>query len=597
MNSDSADTHDKTAKREEKIRAEQARLFFRQLPLSTIVGYIAAIIYTISFRQETDNLVLLSLLVFLSITTAVSLWLYRCFKQHELDNKKTVQLCQYNVVVLFFSALVWSILLCWVYDPNVPQNAYFIMFSCIGFLVGAAPLLSNFSPSYLVYAPTFSTPLILTWVTGDNTQYQMIGVLVFAVLILMLFFSYWLNRTWRNSINLQFDNLDLVESLQIQKNAADQANMAKSKFLAAASHDLRQPLHALSLFTAVLDEAVEQPKIRHVVGQITMSVKALESLFNALLDISKLDAGVLKPEKKPFELQAMFTKLANDYGAQAREKGIDLVWPRCSHTLFTDANLLEQILRNYISNAIRYTNSGRVEISCDSDDSTSIKINVTDTGMGISKQEQQAIFDEFYQLGNPERERSKGLGLGLAIVQRTANLLGHPISVQSTFGKGSTFSIRVSRSTAKATADIPPLDSHININPVGTIKPVILVIDDEMSVRQGTQALLELWGCEVLTASDKAEALTKLKQENQIPDGIIADYRLREQQTGVDAIYAIHKECNQEMPALIITGDIDSNRLLEINKSGFQVLHKPVATLKLRTFIDHIRIQQNAFQA
>lgn len=591
MEGGSAHVNDKMLQREEKGRAEQVRLLFRQLPPSIIINYITIVIFIILFKKEAGNSILFVIAALLSISSAVPCWLYQRFKRHELNNKKIIQLCRYYAVNLFFTALLWSLFFHWIYDPQNPQNAYFIIFSCAAFLIGAAPILSNYFPSYLAYAPTFSVPLIITWVTSETTQYQVIGGLMFAFLIHMLIFSYWLNKTWRNSIHLQFENLDLVESLQIQKNAADQANMAKSKFLAAASHDLRQPLHALSLFTSVLNEMTEQPEIRHVVGQITMSATALESLFNALLDISKLDAGVLQPEKTPCDLQALFTKLANEYEPQARKKGLEFLWPHRPYTLFTDVNLLEQILRNYISNAIRYTNAGRIKISCDEEDTASIKINVTDTGVGISPHEQKAIFDEFYQLGNPERERSKGLGLGLAIVQRTAILLGHPINVQSTLGEGSTFSITVTRSTSNVTPDILLPAPHINNTPIDIAEPVILVIDDEASIRQGTQELLELWGCNVLTATDKAEALEKLKQKNQIPNGIIADYRLREQQTGVDAIYVIHAEYNKDIPTLIMTGDIATENLRELNKSGFQVLHKPVATLKLRTFIDHIKMQ------
>jgi len=529
--------------------------------------------------------------VLLVISTTIHTWEYYLFNKSSPDDHATLKWGWYFSANSVFIALLWSFMLYWIFDPDSTQNAYLVMFICACFIISSAPILSSFFPAYLLFAVTFSLPLIIIWITSDNSQYQLIGILELVELILMITFSYWINRTWRKSINLQFENLDLVESLQVQKNAADQANMAKSRFLAAASHDLRQPLHALTLFTAVLDEAVEQPKIRRVIGQINMSVKALENLFNALLDISQLDAGVLKPEKTNFDLQALFSKLANDYGPQARKKSVDLLCCSCPYTLYTDESLLEQILRNYISNAIRYTDAGAVEVSCDVD-TTSIRINVTDTGVGIPEHEQQAIFDEFYQLDNPERDRSKGLGLGLAIVQRTAKLLGHTISVQSKPGEGSTFTITVARSTVDTASDALPPTDHMDNKQINKTRPMVLVIDDEASVRQGTQDLLELWGCKVLTATDKTEALAVLRQKNQMPDGIIADYRLREQQTGVEAIHAIHTEYNKDIPALIVTGDIATEHLLEVNKSGFQVLHKPVAPLKLRTFVHQIQMRQ-----
>jgi len=328
-----------------------------------------------------------------------------------------------------------------------------------------------------------------------------------------------------------------------------------------------------------------------VVDQISASVHALKSLFNALLDISRLDAGVMQVEKADFNLQPMFEKLANDFDPQASEKGLSLSWPTCSYAIHSDQNLCEQILRNYIANAIRYSNDGEVHIRCEAEAGL-VCIQVVDTGIGIAEEDQQAIFEEFHQLNNPERDRSKGLGLGLAIVQRTAKLLGHRVGLESRLGKGSIFSICIERAIESQTAAVA--ETGVDINVLLTNKVLIMVIDDERSVREGTQSLLQAWGCEVMTAADEQEVMSKLKQKNQAPDGIIADYRLRDNQTGIEVIHAIQKKYKHDIPTLIVTGDTAVEHLREVNSSGFQVLHKPVPAVKLRTFLRNVQLISEA---
>ena len=404
----------------------------------------------------------------------------------------------------------------------------------------------------------------------------------------LLYFGSNINRAVTLSLRLRFENIDLVAQLKKRNSEADQVNIDKSKFLAAASHDLRQPLHALMLFTSVLDESIRYPKIRRVVDQIKASVGALQNLFNALLDISRLDAGVMKVVTSDFNLQPLLKKLANDFIPQAKAKGLALYCPDCPYAVHTDLHLLEQILRNYMSNAVRYTDDGEVRITCDAREGK-ITLSVNDTGLGIHEEEQDVIFEEFHQLHNPERDRSKGLGLGLAIVQRSANLLGHGIGVVSQPGIGSTFSITVDQADRVEQINAVAPEHKDAISP--SKSPLVVVIDDEASVREGMHELLELWNYTVITAADKDEAIAQLQQQDRAPDGIIADYRLRENHTGVEAIHALRAEYNAVIPALIVTGDIAPERLREVNDSGLQMLHKPVVPGKLRAFLRHVHFQ------
>lgn len=383
------------------------------------------------------------------------------------------------------------------------------------------------------------------------------------------------------SVRLREENTELVAELRKQKADLEKANIAKSKFLAAASHDLRQPLHALSLYTSVLDENIQYPKMRTVVDNINLSIKALENLFNALLDISRLDAGVLQANKMAFSLRQLFENLRNDGDPQAGEKGLTILWDVCDVCVHTDPELLEQILRNFISNAIRYTDVGEVRVSCTADDEC-VTINVADTGIGIDAHELDEIFSEFYQLQNPERDRSKGLGLGLAIVKRTAKLLGHEIGVQSELGKGSVFSICVDRAVEPSVVRSDNVLSVLE-NEGDTL--LIAVVDDEHIVREGTAALLETWGCNVITASDEAELKTKLACASRVPDGLIVDYRLREGKTGLQLLHGIKEMYQRDIPALIVTGDIAADRLRDVEQSHIPVLHKPIDAAKLRAFL------------
>lgn len=486
------------------------------------------------------------------------------------------------------TALVWGIGSVLLFPADDVEHQLLILFMLVGMGAGSVATLSNYLPAFYTYFLVSMIPITIKFYQFGDSLHFSLAVMTTAYIIALSYFARIFSRSLITSLKLRFENIDLVKQLRAQKNEADRANMAKSKFLAAASHDLRQPLHALTLFTSVLDESIKYPKVRRVVDQIKTSVDALQSLFNALLDISQLDAGVTKVEKTDFYLQPVFEKLANDFNSPASEKDLSIFWSTCAYAAHTDQTLLEQILRNYLSNAIRYTEKGEVRITCEAK-GESVVIQVIDTGIGIAEEDQQAIFEEFHQLSNPERDRSKGLGLGLAIVQRTAKLLGHAIEIESVPGIGSTFSITLEQAVITEQADVA--DSQVESDIVPLNRVLLIVIDDELSIREGTRSLLELWACDVITATDQEEAVEKLRQQNRAPDGIIVDYRLRENRTGIEAINAIHAEYDINILALIMTGDIAVDRLREVNSSGFQVLHKPIAPAKMRAFLRKVQLR------
>ena len=383
------------------------------------------------------------------------------------------------------------------------------------------------------------------------------------------------------TIRLQFEKIALAESLQQQKELAEQASLAKTHFLAAASHDLRQPLHALGLFVTALQQRAGGSGLEALAGRIAGSVGALEGLLNALLDVSRLDAGVLQPQRGPVALHGLLDRLAAEFAPLAQAKG--LAW-RCEGpptVVESDPVLLETMLRNLLSNAVRYTHAGEVALLWYTQEGTTV-LQVRDTGVGIAPEHHRTVFREFVQLHNPERDRSKGLGLGLAVVERLGKLLGHALTLRSAPGRGTTFTLALPAHAAMPSAAGPSPSEALPEASADVAGAHILVIDDEAGVRDAMALLLGDWGYQVTLASSASEALARLTHP---PHAIVADYRLRDERTGAEAIAQVRGAWGNAIAALIVTGDTAPDRLREASASGYPVLHKPVPAARLRAFL------------
>lgn len=369
----------------------------------------------------------------------------------------------------------------------------------------------------------------------------------------------------------------MVQQLRQAKEQAEAANRAKTSFLAAASHDLRQPVQALVLFTAALRTRLKDHPAVLVVDRMKQSVDALQLLLESLLDISKLDAGVVGVNTQPVSLAAMISRLVGEYRGAAKRKGLALRSVPSHCLVQTDPVHMERVLRNLIENAIRYTERGSILIGC-RQRGDHIELQVMDTGIGIPKDQIESVFQEFHQLGNPGRDRAKGLGLGLSIVRRLLGLLGHELTVTSIPGRGSCFGIQLPRVTGVAAC--PAYD---RATPAAEGKAV-LIIDDEATIRQGLEVLLQDWGYGVTAAADAEEAASVVAAHG-IPDVIVADYRLQGGRTGTEAVEAIHRACGHSIPAIIITGDTAPERIAEVKRSGHIIAHKPVSGESLQRLI------------
>lgn len=369
--------------------------------------------------------------------------------------------------------------------------------------------------------------------------------------------------------------------LREAKLEAEQANLSKTKFLAAVSHDLLQPLNAARLFTSALLERPSETLVRNV----SNSLEDVENLLGTLVDISKLDAGVIKADIAPFALSELLDNLAAEYTELARSEGLELHFVGCSALVRSDIQLLARILRNLLSNALRYTYKGRVVLGCRRQHQR-LSIQVWDSGMGIAEERLEEIFQEFKRGDVQRPDQDRGLGLGLAIVEKIAGILGHRISVKSWPGKGSMFSVEVPLS-ATAPKSLPILAmSEPMLERLQGAR--VWVLDNDAAICAGMRTLLEGWGCQVITALSEQDLARQVDNYHAEADLLIADYHLDDDQNGVDAVARINGRRGRAIPALMITANYSNELKLQIRELGHTLMHKPVRPMKLKTAMSHL---------
>ena len=389
------------------------------------------------------------------------------------------------------------------------------------------------------------------------------------------------DRATRRSIALKLENDRLVSQLRAEsqralaaQEAAEKADRDKSRFLAAASHDLRQPLHAMGLFLESLQRSPLNDHQLTVLGHAHAASGAAAEMLTTLLDYSRLEAGVVKVRPDAFAVQPLLTALEQEFGVQADTAGLVYRTRETSAAAYADRSLVGLVMHNFISNALRYTAKGGVLIACRTRGKR-LALEVWDTGPGIPRSQWDNIFKEFHQLGNPERDRRKGLGLGLAIVQRLAREMNTSVEVLSQPGRGSVFRLWLDRWQGALEDDTAPAPDTVSL--VGL---KVLAIDDDEAVRLGMQSLLHSWGCQCITAESSADALECL--EDITPDIIITDFRLRHEETGKQVLQALRAYLGTSVPAIIMTGDTSPQRLRDAQSTSALLLHKPVSTGQLR---------------
>ena len=393
-----------------------------------------------------------------------------------------------------------------------------------------------------------------------------------------------LGRMGRSFNRLKKDLWEQGEGLQNAKFDAERANKAKSVFLASASHDLRQPLNAMQMYIAALQSKVKDKEILRIIEDINSVSISTARLLNALLDVSELEVGAIKPRHEIFSVNNILISIFQSYLPLAKDKELDFRIVPSSLYVRSDPALLERILGNFMSNAIRYTNKGSVLIGCRKR-GDKVSIEVWDTGCGISDDQMSLIYEDFYQVENKERDRGKGLGLGLALAKRLADSLEHTIDSKSSLGSGSCFSVSVDLAENKADKNLD--DGFMNIMNLSGAN--ILLVEDDIDVLKATKQLLESWGCKVKTARNKDEVMNLIKENPyNNPDIILADNRLPGDSSGIDITYLIQEKLQASIPCVIMTGDVERNHVQSIIDQGFPVLLKPIQPAKFRAMLSHL---------
>jgi len=491
-----------------------------------------------------------------------------------------------------FNAATWCLGAVLLFDHGGSFERTALMLIIYSFAIGSVPFMAMQTRLFLIcMAMYFGTMILLSAFHGQKHDLQMAGIW-FLLGVCTTSVAWAFRNVFSEMVKHKLQTQDLASKLRGETAAAESAqrlaetaNRAKTQFFAAASHDLRQPLHAMGLFAEALRQRNKDEEVVHLVNSINSSVDALEGLFSELLDITKIDTGAVDIEPEHFSMQELFNRIRLHFEPTAFEKGLMLSFRGEQHHALADPVLVERILRNLVSNAIRYTEDGGILVSCRLR-GDQLCLQVWDTGIGIAEKEQGRIFDEFYQThsGRPlEPHHRKGLGLGLAIVKRLADLMQAPLNLRSRVGHGTVFTLMlpVGRAPRMQRSSIPSKPAL----GVTLDRRHIVVVEDELAVLEGLQVLLKGWGATVSAFDTVAGVEAWAQTTSAQPDLLIVDYRLPEQQTGVDAIKALRARFGPDLPAIMVTGSTMTGHEADAAQYNFHLLVKPVVPTKLRAMI------------
>ncbi len=589
-------------------RVDHIRALYVQTPATLTGNLIGMVLMTAIFWPLAEPGKMLGWLA-----VAITLWLLRLahyarFRRQRHADGGTLRVWRRSWMALVLAqGALWGVAVWLFWGLGTPYHVVSLILIVYSYCLGSVQLLATQSRVFLAFISLVLTPTIVR-IASDSSQpwhlqLAVILTLLFCITVLMA-------RTYGSAlgqaITLKARTDDLAARLRNEmviteearrvaedaRRAAEAANRAKTQFFAAASHDLRQPLHAMGLFAEALRQRSHDPEVASLVNSINESVDALEGLFGELLDITRIDTGGVEVHPAPVRMRELFQRLRLHFEPVAFEKGLMLSFHGDLQVAHADPVLLERVLRNLVSNAIRYTDDGGVLVSCRLRNAPSgphLLLQVWDSGIGIAEASLPRIWDEFFQVqGNRplEAHQRKGLGLGLAIVKRLAGLLEAPISVRSRVSHGTVFSLVLPVGKAPRSVEATPGSVKL---PIGlTLQGrFIIVVEDEAAVREGLVVLLQAWGARVI-AFDTIAALEAWLATPGIeaPDLQLVDYRLPEGRTGIEALVALRARWpERKLPAIIITGSTMGGHENEAVTHDYHLLIKPVLPNKLRAMI------------
>ena len=575
-----------------RARADQVATLYAHGHLTSLSMGLGALILCAAMWTEVPALSMAAWCTLIAINQAWRAALARAFERIRPGAEAAPRWGRYWATGSCLAGSLWGLAGVTMFPSSAAYQALLIV--CLfGAALGGLNLTAVYKPSFYCFVLPALVPLIVrVALVGDPVHFFIAGV-TSVVLAFVIGFGHRLNDVLTRSLVIRYENIDLIDELKARtrsaleaRTAAEAANRAKSQLLAAASHDLRQPLHALGLYVAALAARAREPEWRPLVEHVESAANALELQFAQLIDLSRLDAGVLTPECSAVPLATLFERIRAEFAAQAAARGLTFTTVATRLVVQTDPSLLERIVGNLAANAIRYTNQGGVVVGarrC----GNRVAVDVVDTGVGIAPADRQRVFEEFFQVRSDATASPvhRGMGLGLAIVRRFADLLGHEIALDSRPGLGSRFRVLVPRvgvrePRAHRVRPPPPLLDAADTSAIAG--RLVAVVDDDSATVDAMRTLFETWGAAVVGGATPDALLANIGDLERYPDLVVADLRLADGVSGIDAVRRLRDEMGFVIPAIIVSGDTGTRADREARAAGLTLLPKPVVGATLR---------------
>jgi signal transduction histidine kinase len=573
-----------------RARADQVATLYSRWHLTSVSMGLGAVILCVVMWDYVAAGAMIGWLALIALNQSWRAVLARAWRRVRPGAAAAFRWGRYWTVGSMLAGALWGVA-GWVTYPASPPHEALLIVCMFGVALGGLNLTAVYRPSFYGFVLPALVPLIVRVALVGDSVHVFTAFVMAVVLAFVVGFGHRLNDVLTQSLAMRYENVDLIAELrqrtraaQEARGAAETANRAKSQLLAAASHDLRQPLHALGLYVAALAARARDSEWRGLVGSVQQAAEALDMQFAQLLDLSRLEAGVLQPERQSVVLAPLLTQLAVEFAPQAAARGLSFAIVSTRLAIDTDPALFTRIIRNLVANAVRYTRRGGIVVGVRRRGAR-VAVEVVDTGVGIAVEHQTQIFEEFYQIRNNvvTDKADGGMGLGLAIVRGLADVLRHDVAIVSRLGSGSRFAIVAPRASARAAVTTPrrhssdfPLAGH------ALAGALIAVIDDDVASVDAMRMLFGTWGATVAGGADVESLLAACGEAARYPDLIVADLRLAGGASGVDAVLRLREEFGAAIPALVISGDTGSAAERRVRDAGLALLGKPVvaATLK-----------------
>jgi signal transduction histidine kinase/CheY-like chemotaxis protein len=574
-----------------RARADQVATLYAHVHLTSLSMGLGALILYAALWGQVSAAAMTTWCVLIAVNQAWRTALARAFARERPGADAAPRWGRYWAAGSTIAGALWGLAAVAAF-PREPALQALLIVCLFGVVLGGLYLTAVYKPSLYGFVLPALLPLIVrVAVVGDPVHFFLAGVMT-VVLGFVLGFGHRLNDVLTRSLVIRYENIDLIGELRERtrsaveaRSAAEAANRAKSQLLAAASHDLRQPLHALGLYVAALSARARNAEWRPLIINVETAANALERQFAQLIDLSRLDAGVLTPERGSVALPALFERIVGEFAPQAAARGLAFRIAPTSLCVDSDAGLLERIVGNLVANAIRYTSHGGVLVGARRRGNR-VAIDVVDTGIGIAPGDRERIFEEFYQIADRSAAPSagRGMGLGLAIVRRFADLLGHTVELESVPGEGSRFRVLAPRARSlrlrtQRAVQAPCLPASVPRSELAD--RVVAVVDDDPATVDAMTTLFETWGATVVGAQTLDGLMTRIGDVARYPDLVVADLRLADGDSGIRAVRRLRDELGYPVPAIIVSGDTGTRADREARAAGLLLLGKPVVASTL----------------